>query len=42
MKDMLLIGIDGGATKVSAWQITVNEEDNTFKLGDLGSSKSYK
>jgi len=42
MQDILLIGIDGGATKVSAWQVIVNEKNGTFKLGDLGSSKSYK
>lgn len=42
MQDILLIGIDGGATKVSAWQVIVNENDGTFKLADLGSSKSYK
>lgn len=42
MKDVLLIGIDGGATKVSGWQVIVNEENRTFELGNLSSSKSYK
>ena len=41
MKDMLLIGIDGGATKVSGWRVIVNEKNRTFKLGNLSSSKSY-
>lgn len=42
MKDVLLIGIDGGATKVSGWQVNVNEANQTFELGNLSSSKSYK
>lgn len=41
MKGVILVGIDGGATKVSGWQVIVNEEDRTFKLGNLSSSKSY-
>jgi predicted NBD/HSP70 family sugar kinase len=42
MKDILLIGIDGGATKVSGWQVIADEDTRTFKLGSLNSSKSYK
>lgn len=42
MKDVLLIGIDGGATKVSGWQVVVNEDNGTFELGNLSSSKSYR
>ena len=42
MKDILLIGIDGGATKVSGWQVISDEDNRTFKLGSFGSSKSYK
>jgi predicted NBD/HSP70 family sugar kinase len=42
MKEVLLIGIDGGATKVSGWQVIVNEDDQTFKLGSLSASKSYR
>ncbi len=42
MEDILLIGIDGGATKVSGWQVIADEDNRTFKLGNLSSSKSYK
>lgn len=42
MKDILLIGIDGGATKVSGWQVIPHDDNRTFKLGNLSSSKSYK
>ncbi len=38
----LLIGIDGGATKVSAWEIAYNESDSTFSLGNVNSTKSYR
>lgn len=41
MKDILLIGIDGGATKVSGWQVIADEEKLTFKLSNFSSSKSY-
>jgi predicted NBD/HSP70 family sugar kinase len=42
MKDILLIGIDGGATKVSGWQVIPHDDNRTFKLDRFGYSKSYK
>ena len=42
MQDILLIGIDGGATKVSGWQVISDKDNGTFELGDSSSSKSYK
>jgi predicted NBD/HSP70 family sugar kinase len=42
MQDILLIGIDGGATKVSGWQVIPDEGSGTFELGNFRSSKSYK
>ena len=36
----LLIGIDGGATKVSGWSIVV-EDENTFSFGELHAEKLY-
>ena len=41
-KQILLIGIDGGATKVSAWEIVYNERHSTFLLGTVSASKSYR
>ncbi|OQY04475.1 MAG: hypothetical protein B6I20_02980 [Bacteroidetes bacterium 4572_117] len=41
-KESLLIGVDGGATKVSAWEIVYNESNSTFLLGDASSTKSYR
>ena len=41
-KQTLLIGIDGGATKVSAWEIIYNEAQNTFSLGNANTTKSYR
>ncbi len=38
----LLIGIDGGATKVSAWEIVYNKSNSTFSLGKVNSTKSYR
>ena len=38
----LLIGIDGGATKVSAWEIVYNKLNSTFSLGKANSAKSYR
>jgi len=38
--NFLLIGIDGGATKVSGWSIVV-EGENTFSLGKLHAEKLY-
>lgn len=41
-KQPLLIGIDGGATKVSAWEIILNKLNSTFSLGEINSTKSYR
>lgn len=41
MSETLLIGIDGGATKVSGWTTVINE-DNTFQLGDINVIKEYR
>jgi predicted NBD/HSP70 family sugar kinase len=38
----LLIGIDGGATKVSAWEIVYNKSNSTFLLGKVNSTISYR
>ena len=38
--NILIIGIDGGATKVSGWT-AVRKEDGTFELGDLNVQKKY-
>ncbi len=38
----LLIGIDGGATKVSAWEIVYDQLNSTFSLGKVNSTKSYR
>ena len=39
--NFLLIGIDGGATKVSGCQVIVNEKDNSFLLGQEHAKRSY-
>ena len=39
--DFILIGIDGGATKVSAWQVQVNPSKNEFTLGTIHAVHSY-
>ena len=41
MKDILLIGIDGGATKVSAWVINYREQTQLFQLSDINLQKKY-
>ncbi|MDX1286416.1 MAG: hypothetical protein R3182_15475 [Draconibacterium sp.] len=41
-KQPLLIGIDGGATKVSAWEILFDENSATFSLGRANSTISYR
>jgi hypothetical protein len=41
MSKTLLIGIDGGATKVSGWTTVINE-DQTFQLGDINVIKEYR
>ena len=40
MSKTLLIGIDGGATKVSGWTTVINK-DGTFQLGDINVIKQY-
>lgn len=40
--DFLLIGVDGGATKVSAWEISYHKETETFSLGINNASRSYR
>ncbi len=39
--DFVLLGIDGGATKVSGWQVLLNQE-GSFSLGSLNAQKSYR
>ena len=41
-KQPLLIGIDGGATKVNAWEINYIKEKNTFSLGTASANKLYR
>jgi hypothetical protein len=41
MSETLLVGIDGGATKVSGWTTEV-KEDKTFVLGDINVIKEYR
>lgn len=41
-KNFLLLGIDGGATKVSGWEIRVDPERKSFKLGDIQADRSYR
>lgn len=41
-KDYLLIGVDGGATKVSAWEVLYDEKTRDFSLGKNYTSKSYR
>lgn len=39
--NFLLIGIDGGASKVSGWQIVVDQQNNSFSLGKEHAERSY-
>jgi hypothetical protein len=41
MSKVLLVGIDGGATKVSGWTTEINE-DKTFNLGDINVIREYR
>ena len=41
-KNFLLLGIDGGATKVSGWEIHVDPDRQTFKLGEAQADRSYR
>jgi predicted NBD/HSP70 family sugar kinase len=38
--DILLVGVDGGATKVNCWSINIDESDG-FSLGSYQAGKSY-
>lgn len=38
--NILIVGIDGGATKVSGWT-AVRNDDGTFELGDVNIQKKY-
>jgi len=40
-ENILIIGLDGGATKISAWEVRYNSDDGTFLLGDLNATKTY-
>jgi len=40
--DFLLLGIDGGASKVSGWEVKIIESDITFTLGDIQAERSYR
>ncbi len=40
--NFLLIGVDGGATKVSAWEIQYDPNTKTFAQGALNAQRSYK
>lgn len=39
---MILIGIDGGATKISAWEVLFDKKENTFSLGNQNIIKEYR
>ncbi|NOZ04166.1 MAG: ROK family protein [FCB group bacterium] len=41
-QQFILIGIDGGATKVSGWTIRADGENNLFDLGTVHIQKSYR
>lgn len=39
--DFLLLGIDGGATKVSGWEVLYDEHINSFTIGNQHAQKAY-
>ncbi len=41
-KDFIVIGIDGGATKVSAWNVRFDPDGSNFSLGDVNIQRSYR
>ena len=41
MKKTTIIGVDGGASKVSAWQVIFNHEKKIFCLGELNAEGKY-
>ena len=40
--NFILIGVDGGATKINAWEIRFDEQTKKFTLGTLNAQRSYK
>jgi len=40
--DVLLLGIDGGATKVSGWNVLFHPESQSFSLGKFFANRSYR
>lgn len=41
MKNVILLGIDGGATKLSGWTVEFNQNTGLFRLGNLNIQKKY-
>lgn len=41
MKNAILIGIDGGASKISGWTVEFNQNTGLFRLGNLNVQKKY-
>jgi len=41
-ENRLIIGLDGGATKISGWEILYDQKQKTFCLGSLHSEKKYE
>lgn len=39
---MLIIGLDGGASKISGWEVLRNEIDGTFSIGELNAQQQYR
>ena len=38
---MVIIGIDGGATKISGWQVEYDEQNGLFSLGSINVQRKY-
>lgn len=41
MENRIIIGIDGGATKVSGWIIKYSKENHLFRISDINIQKKY-
>ncbi len=41
MKKTIIVGVDGGATKVSAWQVIFDHEKKIFRLGENNAEGKY-
>jgi len=41
LKNAILIGIDGGATKLNGWTVEFNQNTGLFRLGNLNIQKKY-